>query len=136
MPVKLTIHQLAKPEVYKDLVRIPEIYRLDSKGKTIPEGAVCKITAKGKSVLVSVRGYEEQDDHRICMDAKTRNGLGVSDKEEHDFTLDRVGWIGQVLWLARASDPFYRIAARLAAVSLALTFIGCVLSVLALCFSK
>lgn len=133
--MKLTVHQLAKPDVYRDLVRIPEIHRVDSKGK-VPEGRVCKLTANGKSLLVSVRGYEEATDRRICMDAKTRDGLGVTENQEQEFILDRVWWIGQVLWLARASDPFYRIAARLAVVSLALTFIGCVLSVLALCFSK
>lgn len=130
--IKLTVRQLPREDIYKDLVRIAEGHRLDTDGRKVLEGTVCKITVKGgKSKLVSVRGFEGEET-RILMDGKCRDDLGVQDKQEYEFQLRQTSWWGHCRWAWAASDPAYRIPARLCVVSVVLGSIGLALGIISL----
>jgi hypothetical protein len=128
--MRLTVHQSAEEDIYKDLVRVPEIYRLDSKGKHIPEGSICQITVAttGNSKLTSVRGCKD-DGPIVRMDEKVRTDLCVVPEREYEFRLRRVWWFGQCRWAWQASDPAYRLAARLGVLSVLLGLIGLCLGI-------
>jgi hypothetical protein len=49
----LEIHQTKKEEAYRDIVRIPEFDRLDTAGKQIDEGRICKIKTGPKMAYVT-----------------------------------------------------------------------------------
>ena len=125
--MKLIVRRASKTDVYKDIVRIPEAYRLDHKGKRIDEGAICKVAAATKSDLKIVRGCNSQTSAVILMDEKTRNDLGLDDGAKYYFDLRPVRWIGQCKWAWSATDPAYRIAARLGLLSVVLGTVGLIL---------
>jgi hypothetical protein len=52
----LEIHQAQIEEVYRDIVRVPESDRVDSHGRPIEEGRICKIKTGSKETYVIVRG--------------------------------------------------------------------------------
>lgn len=135
--MKLTVHKMTRREdVYKDLMRIPEIHRLDHSGGHIPEGTVCKVTLTGgKSKRVAVRGCEYED-ARILMDGKIRDDLGVVEGSEYDFQLGVCGWLGHNVWACSASDPAYRIPARMAIWSMGVGIIGLLLGGLSLVLAR
>lgn len=55
--MKLKVLMMQNPdEVFRDMVRLPEQWRIDTKGRPIPEGFICKLQSGTKSVLVAVRG--------------------------------------------------------------------------------
>jgi hypothetical protein len=114
-------------DIYKDIARVSEPHRRDAEGAVIPEGSICKISAGGKSILLSLRGDQENNNPTICLDEITRAVLKVKPNDQADFTFRQVRWLGQFLWAWKASDPAYRIAARLGLLSLILGLIGLVL---------
>ncbi len=130
--MKLRIQQLPREEVYKDMARIPEGFRMDKKGSPIPEGRICKVKAAGRSKLLSLRGREGESGAVILMDAKSREDLSVAEGAEEDFTLTRVWLVGQFLWSWRASDPLYRIPAQVALLSAVFGALGALLGALSL----
>ncbi|HTV47209.1 MAG TPA: hypothetical protein VMG59_02065 [Phycisphaerae bacterium] len=111
-------------DIYKDIARIPESYRCEMDGRTIPEGRICKVSIGDKHALLSIRGQMEHNDPKIHLDEKTRKLLGVSDHDKADVRLHEASWIGQFLWAWNATDPGYRIASRVAAVSIFLSLLG------------
>ena len=127
--MKLKITHIDSEDVYKDMARIPKSYRHDYRGALIPEGRVCKVIVNQKELLLSLRGSNQYSDAVICIDEKTRNDLELTIGTEADFNFRKVGWWGQFLWAWRASDPIYRIAARVALVSLILGAVGLLLGV-------
>lgn len=138
--MRLTVCQSAKEDVFRDLVRIPEAQRLDRRERPIENGAICKITVRDKSILATVRGCGEDElPPYVFLDRKQRDALGVSPPTAYDFDLRPVWLIGQCRWGWHASDPAYRLAARLGLLSVTLSVVsvvlggvGFVLSVLAL----
>jgi len=128
---------MQKPdEVYRDMARVPEMHRIDAKGKPISEGCICYVKAGGRRILLSLRGVAGASNAAIQIDEKTRNALVLTAGEEADFEFLRVSWLGQFLWAWRASEPAYRIPARLGLLSLVLGLIGLVLGAVSLAFSK
>lgn len=126
--MKLTVRQISRHEVYKDMVRIPEAHRLDRDGNKIAEGKICQITVpSGPSKLLAVRGSIGVDRSEIRMAEKTRNDLGVTLGKEYDFHIRPVGWLGHICWSWNASDPAYRIPAQIAAISASLGVISLIL---------
>jgi hypothetical protein len=135
--MKLTVRQLPVEDIYKDLVRIPEIHRQDSESATILEGTICKLSVSGgKSKLVSVRGCGASEEPKILMDDRTRKELHVDDRREYEFELRPTTWWGHSRWAWSASDPAYRIPARLCVVSVALGAIGLALGLLSFIGAK
>ena len=130
--ILLRVKKASSEDVYRDIVRIPELYRKDSKGKTIPEGSVCEISAKTNSIFAIIRGKGDIEEGSIWLDERERNLLGLFVGEEVEFKLESVGFIGQICWGWRASDVAYRIVTRLAVTSVILGIIGLFLGILSL----
>lgn len=126
----LTVRQLAKEDVYKDLVRIPEPHRKDPEGRRIRESTICRLSGDSGSALVTVRGTIGETEAIVRIDEKTRADLGVTDGTEYNFDIRPIWWVGQFWWAWNASDPTPRIRARLGLLSLVLGVIGLLLGVL------
>jgi hypothetical protein len=125
----LVVRSLPHDDVYADTARVPEQHRLNSKGKKIGEGSICKVIVGDKSKLLSLRGDLNSNEPSIRIDDITRNELGVQRNQHAAFTLDEVGWYGQFLWAWRASNPGYQIAARLGLLSVILGAAGLLLGI-------
>ncbi len=129
---KLVVKEADRAEVYRDIARIPEVHRKDCKGRTIPEGSVCKLSTSHKSAYVLLRGKGNETEAAIWLDERTRNRLGVTAGEQQEFEFRPVRLWGQTCWAWDASDPSYRVSARLAVLSLLLGAVGLLLGVLSI----
>jgi hypothetical protein len=117
---KLKVRQIPEEDVYKDIVRIPEGYRIDKKGNTIEESTACWIGGAPRRSVAVLRGWQRSTSAEIHMDEKTRNRLGVQLDECYDFRFRPAGQWGQLLWAWNASETGYRVASRLAVIGLML----------------
>lgn len=122
--MRLKVEQIDLESVYKDIARIPEAHRLDYRTRRIPEARICKVVVGGKSVLLSLRGQQGHVNPSIHMDEMTRRALGLDVGSQADFEFRQVWWLGQFLWAWHATDPAYRIAARLGLLSVLLGLVG------------
>ncbi len=130
--VRLRVEQASKEDVYRDFARIPERYRRDGGGQVVPEGNVCRLSTPNRSVYIVARGLGTIDEPIIRLDERTRNGLGVLLGDKTEFGIDAVSLLGELCWAWRASDPAYRVAARLAILSVVLGGIGLALGILSI----
>ena len=133
--VKLVVKKALEEEVYRDIARVPEIHRKDSEGRTITEGSVCKLSTAGKSTYALLRGKGDVTEAAIWLDERTRNHLGIAIGDEREFEFQPVGMRGQTRWAWNASDPSYRVSARLAVLSLVLGALGLILGLLSIWLS-
>lgn len=130
--MKLTVKQAAREDVYRDLIRIPEKYRLDYKEKPITEGAICRIAVKDKSIYAILRGCGTNKERYIYIDERLRNRLDIQSNQEVDFIIKRVGLWGQFMWAWNSSDPAYRIAARLGLLSVVLGILSLFITIVSI----
>src|SRR4051812_40593388 len=130
--MKLVIRPAALEDVYRDIVRVPETFRLDKNKGVIPEGSVCKVCSPVSSSYAIARGLGNSPQPVIQMDERLRNILRVSVDQEVEIRLKVVGLWGQFAWAWIASDPAYRVAARLGLLSLILGVFGLVLGLISL----
>ena len=131
--MKLLVRKLPEAEMYRDIVRMAEEYRLDSKQRIVPEGNVCKIWIGNKQCLCLIRGIGDFPSSEIKMDERIRNKLGLSLGDTVEPKLEKVGFCGQFRWACTACDPAYRVSARLSALSVLLGLIGLLLGLTAFC---
>lgn len=132
----LKVRQMLRDDVYTDTARINEEDRIDKDKRKISEGCVCKVSVGEKSKLLSLRGDPESMG-TIRLDDISRGecGLGVDEGENYHFEFKKVGCFGQFLWAWRASNPAYRISARVGVLSAMLGVIGLVLGIIGLYIS-
>jgi hypothetical protein len=130
--MKLMILASAKEDVYRDIVRVPEQYRIDENGAVVPEGSVCKLTVAGRAAYAIVRGYTESTEPSIRMDERLRNLLSVTKGAEIEVQFELAGLWGEFLWALNASDLAYRVVAKMAVLSVVLGLFGLVLGVVGL----
>jgi hypothetical protein len=116
----LKVLKIADRDVYKDIVRVPERYRLDESGKPIEEATLCGIRGTPKKSVVMLRGFQRSDDPEIRMDDRTRFRLGVELGKSYDFRFQRASPWGQLRWAWCASETGYKVASRLAVIGLVL----------------
>lgn len=145
MPM-LEVHQLYRSEVYRDIIRVNKVHRLDRDKKLIREGQVCFVRANGRACFAVLRGYEDCDAPQIRMDDYTRgeHKLNLKRGEKYQFEFSEVGFLGKLRWAWNASEMGYQVASRLAVFSLGLGAAALVISldwhwvlrVLRLVFSK
>ena len=109
---------LPKEDVYKDIVRIPQVHRTDKNGQPIEESTVCWIRGAPRVSVAVLRGYQDSQNAEIHMDERTRNRLGVQIGESIKFEFETAGSWGQLKWAWRASETGYRVSSRLAVVGL------------------
>ena len=117
--MELEVAKLHWSDVYKDMGRILETYRRDEKGDVVPEGRICKISVNSRQL--SLRGQTEHGNPTIEIDEKTKRLLSVEVGRTADFHIRPVLIVGQFLWAWRASDPAYRLAARVGLASIVLS---------------
>lgn len=132
MSINLLIKKAPKEDVYKDIIRIPEKFRLDSTGKLVPEGSVCRIFVGKKDVYALMRGTDKETGQIAYIDERQRNMLKIKPGKTVDITIKKVGCIGQFRWALHASDPAYRIAAKMALLSIILGTFGLALGIVSL----
>ena len=130
--MKLKVQQATKEDVYRDIVRVSERYRLDTHGEWVPEGSVCRIIAPSGTAYGILRGLDNSSEPVINMDERLRNLLHLRDGAEVDFQFKSAGFWGQFRWAWSASDPAYRVAARLALLSVVLGAVGLLLGLFSL----
>jgi hypothetical protein len=121
---------LDQEDVYKDILRIPEVHRSCSAGSPIVEGTLCKVYAGAFATRLFLRGCQGDQAPVARMDEGTRNRLGIEVGQEVDLRIVPLGWWGQLMWAWNASEPAYRIAAQLAVLSVLISIVGLVLGVL------
>jgi hypothetical protein len=131
--VNLSVRAADREDVYKDIARVPERYRQNLRGCTIKEGSVCKVSVGSKHSFVLLRGLQDSQEAVIRLDERKRNELGLNPGDAADFSFSEVGLWGSLCWAWRASDPAYRVSARLGVLSLALGLIGLFLGIVSLC---
>lgn len=131
----LLVKKSAEEDVYRDIARVPEVHRKDRKGKMIEEGNVCRLTCEGRSTYVLLRGKGDEAEGAIWLDERTRNRLGITAGSQRGFEFCPAGIWGQTCWAWSASDPSYRVSARLAVLSLALGVAGLLLGLLSIWLS-
>jgi len=122
--IRLVVKKAFETDVYRDIARVPEIHRKDQTGRTVPEGSVCKLSTPGRSVYVLLRGVGDETEAGIWLDERTRNRLSLSVGHQAEFEFHPCGLWGQTCWAWSASDPSYRVAARLAVLSVLLGVVG------------
>jgi hypothetical protein len=131
--MKLEVAESYWADVYKDMARVPQAFRLAANGKPIHEGTICSVTVGSRTVLLSLRQQVENPGNAaIYIDEKTRNALGVAIRDTKEFTFRPVGWLGVLKWVWQASDPAYRVGARLGIAGFILGMIGLILGVISL----
>lgn len=132
---KLKVAEAREEDVFEDIVRINFRYRQDKAGQTIPSGAVCRISVGHKSARAIVRGLPAEEGPLIRLDESLRRVIGVKSGDEIEIVLKRAGFFEEVVWCWQATNPTYRISARLAVLSVLLGLIGLVLGVISLCLT-
>ena len=125
---KLMIEELANQDGWKDMARVPKLYRLDTKGKAIGHNKICKVIINDMTKLLAVRGCGSSD-AKILLDLTTREFFHIKSQQVCDVELHPAGWIGYCKWAWNAADPAYRVPAQLSLISLALGLLGFILGV-------
>ncbi len=124
-----------RDDVYRDIVRVSELYRVDSKGRTVPEGSVCRISIGARSAFGLVRGVSGLGhgtaEPVVHIDERLRNALGVAVGDDVQLGFSKT-WLAELRWAWGSSDPAYRAMARLAVLSVELGIVGLALGLVAL----
>lgn len=125
--VKLLVARADEGDVNRDLVRIHYDDRIGLKS-----GIICLISNKdslsSSSKYFVLRGLPRGTPSTIQIDEGAREVLGVSLGRQAVFQIEEAGWWGALQWAWSATDPAYRIAAKLGVLSFGL---GCLSVVLA-----
>lgn len=127
--MKLRVKQAAKEDVYRDVIRIAEPYRVNKKNLTITEGSICKVCVEDKFIYAILRGCGQDNSPNAYIDERLRNSLGVQLDQEADFFICKSGLWGEFMWAWKASEPAYKIAARLSLLSVALGLLSILISI-------
>ena len=133
--MRFKVQCAAKEDIYREFVRVSEQYSLDAHGRIILEGSVCKIRTPDATAYGIVRGTREAPhwpEPTVALDERLRNILHIAIGEEIDIRFTKVGPWGQLCWAWEASDPAYRVAARLGLLSVVLGIVGFVLGLFSL----
>lgn len=128
---KLEVRKLPDQDCWRDLVRLPREFRKDVTGEHIHRGSICQLTIKGRSKLLTVRGWDEGGDI-IMLDQNTRQFFDVHAGGVYEIHLRRGGWLAHLRWAWNAADPGYRIPFQISMVSLSLGLVGLLLGILSM----
>src|SRR5580698_9493238 len=126
MAKNLTVAEMPIDDCWKDMARIPGVFRVDEKGKRIHRSTICKVRIGDKQKLLAIRGLPSREPE-ILLDSSTRGDFGVSLGQECTVELHPVGWLGYWRWAWNAADPGYRVPAQISVISLILGVIGLII---------
>lgn len=127
--MRLKVRLAQKEDIYRDIIRIPEQYRLDNEGKLIPEGTICLVLVNSRKVYAILRGNLNVDNAEAQIDERLRNRLNLSVDKEEEITFKKSGLWGEFMWAWQASDPAYRISARLGFLSVLLGILALLITI-------
>jgi len=119
--IKLKVRSAESDDVNKDIVRIAERSRSGLK-----TGRIHKFTVGDQSAYFILRSCSPDDAGKIFMDETAREKLGLAGSVEREFRIERAGLLGELRWLWSATDPTYRIAAKLGVLSFCLGVVALV----------
>lgn len=125
---KLEVHQLPHDEVYLDIARVTQQYRISPDGSAIEEGSVCSLRCSGREILVVARGSASMEKH-IFLDERSRTKLGVDLSQTYEFEMTTLGFFGKVRWALQASDVRYSFPALVSVVSACLGILSVLLGI-------
>ena len=125
--VKLKVRATDPDDINKDIVRVAERRRAGLK-----IGRIHKFTVGDQSAYFILRSCAPEDAGKIFMDEAAREKLGLSAGADKEFKIERASLWGEICWLWNATDPTYRIAAKLGVLSLGLGIIALVPTVLSI----
>lgn len=120
---KLPVRSLPTSDAGRLLVRLNVKYRTG-----ISRYGIVELTnmQESKSLKVLVLGHD--DDGAIYMPYDIRVALGVAKGADLKFSINKVGWLGKILWLLKTPDPAVHVPAWLALISVFLGFLGVFIS--------
>jgi len=116
---QLPVKALPPNDAGRLLVRLNFRYR-----SGIPRYGIAQLTntKNSNSVKVLVLGH---DDHSaIFMPYDIRDALGADKGSDLNFTIQKVGWFGKILWLLKTPDPAVHVPSWLALASVCLGALG------------
>lgn len=129
---KLSVKRAHNEDLFGDRFRLNYMYRRDERGALICASSVCWIGVGRRRALAVAKGLPATDGAVIRIDESLRRKLQLKEGESADFTFRRAGLISELRWAWSASNPGYRMASRLAAVSLVLGASGLSLGIISL----
>lgn len=125
---ELLVHRASSDDVFSDIVRIPEAYRMSSCGEFIRNGALIRIAHKGHKVFAIVRGLECLDPV-VQMDEFIRERLCIKPGEKVNRGGIRLAKLYEKpFWLLFATNPAVHVSAWLAAISIGLGVLSIILA--------
>jgi hypothetical protein len=112
--MKLTVHKMDNADIFSDRARLHYSYR-----PGIKSGTICAIRANNKVTYVEVRNTPRATG--IQLDDETRSRLDLKDGCEYEFEpLEIVGFLRELIWFSRASNPINRVAGKMGVLSIGL----------------
>lgn len=130
--VKLEVKRARGEDVFGDRFRLNAKFRKDSSGSLITAGAICWILVGNRKALAVARGLPTAEGATIRLDDALRKRLAVTDGDRLDFEFRLAGTVGALRWAWSATEPGYRVSARLAALSVVLGTVGLALGIISL----
>lgn len=123
---RLEVHQLRQEDVYKDIIRVNEVHRINKREETIKEGRVCLVRANGRKCFAILRGYQDSVSPQIRIDdyIRGKEKLDLQLGKSYEFAFEEVSSIGRLRWAWNATEMGYQIASRIALVSFIMGIIG------------
>ena len=115
---------MAVSDIFSDRVRLNYSHRVG-----IKSGSICRLRTNNAQALVEVRNTNIKD--CIWLDDDTRGRLNVQEGVEYEFgQLELVGFVGEMIWFARAANPVNRVAGKMGLLSLVLGGISFVIAMI------
>lgn len=127
----LKVLKVDRQDVYTDIIRVFEDNRIDESTKVkIPSGSICRveILEKKNSVYAILRGTDYNNES-IYIDESLREALSVEYSHEYNFVFRKAGFFGSLLWMWRTTDTGYRVASRIAIISLGISLMSVLIPV-------
>lgn len=125
--MKLKVLDADKPDIYRDIARIPIGHR-----NGIKEGTICRVRCNGKVCYLALRGSPRHTDATIKLDDKTRDELEIEKGRQYEFQFEPLNFVMRYYATWFASDPFTRVAYQMSLISLGIGLISFFLGIVAL----
>lgn len=117
--IKLPVKALPSNDNGRLLIRLHHKYR----GEVSRFGIVQLTNVESaRNVKALVLGHD--DNTAIFMPFDVRRALDVEKGGELEFTIQKVGWAGKLIWLLQSPDPAVHVPSWLALISVALGIVG------------
>ena len=124
--VQLQVKSADAADVYRDIARVPPAGRGQLK-----TGRLYRFAWSGGSQYLVLRGLDPSEGLVVKIDSESRHRLGIASNQAAPiaFTIQEADFWGELAWAWQATDPAYRVAAKLGIWGLALGLLGLVAGV-------